>query len=99
MGHSLGKVNDAYFYVGDGQDQLCGRMIAGLPFSDEGFAALPPHFCNETMDLLTIDFWRVVVEGYDNYPDGVKATFPFLLASLIYHEKFLHEKLFAAHPL
>jgi hypothetical protein len=54
MGHSLGKVNDAYFFVGDGQDQLCGRMIAGLPFNDEGFAALPPHFCTEVVGLYTI---------------------------------------------
>jgi hypothetical protein len=99
MGHSLGKVNDAYFYVGDGQDQLTGRMIAGLPFNDEGFAVLPPHFCTEVNRLLTLDFWGDVVGGYELYPDGFKAAFPFLLASLFYHEEFLKQHLYSTHPL
>jgi hypothetical protein len=39
------------------------------------------------------------VDGYDNYPDGFKTCFPYLLASLIYHEQYLREFLYDAHPL
>ncbi|KAJ1383614.1 hypothetical protein B484DRAFT_341876, partial [Ochromonadaceae sp. CCMP2298] len=53
--YCLGQVNDAYFFQGDGQDQLCGRMVSGLPFNDETFAT----------------------------------AFPYLLASIIFHEDYL----------
>ncbi|KAJ1406964.1 hypothetical protein B484DRAFT_307516, partial [Ochromonadaceae sp. CCMP2298] len=43
--------------------------------------------------------WREIVDGYDNYPDGFKTCFPYLLASLIYHELYLREFLYDAHPL
>jgi hypothetical protein len=99
MGHSLGKVNDAYFFAGDGQDQLCGRMVCGLPFNDESFAVLPPHFSTAVQAVLDIDMWREVVDGYDNYPDGFKTCFPYLLATLLYHEDYLRAHLYDAHPL
>ncbi|ETI42108.1 hypothetical protein F443_12713, partial [Phytophthora nicotianae P1569] len=35
MGQSLGKLKDRYIHFGEGADQLCGRMIAGLPFNSE----------------------------------------------------------------
>jgi hypothetical protein len=87
MGHSLGKVNDAYFFSGDGSDQLCGRFASGLPFTSEDFGALPPHFTYEVLELLTLDLWSTIVDGYSHYLGGVKDCLPFLLASLIYHEK------------
>ncbi|KAJ1382077.1 hypothetical protein B484DRAFT_316598, partial [Ochromonadaceae sp. CCMP2298] len=59
------SVNDAYFFAGDGQDQLCGRMVCGLPFNDESFAT----------------------------------CFPYLLATLLYHEDYLRAHLYDAHPL
>ncbi|KAJ1442958.1 hypothetical protein B484DRAFT_462686 [Ochromonadaceae sp. CCMP2298] len=101
MGHSLGKVNDAYFFQGDGQDQLCGRMVSGLPFNNETFAVLPPRFSSAVQARWwwNIDMWRQLVDGYDNYPDGFKTAFPYLLASIIYHEDYLRSHLYDAHPL
>ncbi|ETO62550.1 hypothetical protein F444_19549 [Phytophthora nicotianae P1976] len=37
MGQSLGKLKNRYIHFGEGADQLCGRMIAGLPFDSERF--------------------------------------------------------------
>jgi hypothetical protein len=99
MGHSMGKVNDAYFFSGEGSDQLCGRFASGLPFTSENFGALPPHFTYEALELLTLDMWCTIVDGYSHYPNGVKDCLPFLLASLLYHEKFLQDELSDQHPL
>ena len=44
MGQTLGKLKDRYIHIGEGADQLCGRMVTGLPFNNEEFAVLPPHF-------------------------------------------------------
>ncbi|OWY99979.1 hypothetical protein PHMEG_00028928 [Phytophthora megakarya] len=35
MGQSLGRLKDRYIHFGEGADQLCGRMVAGLPFDSE----------------------------------------------------------------
>mmetsp|Transcript_24788 Transcript_24788/g.53604 ORF Transcript_24788/g.53604 Transcript_24788/m.53604 type:complete len:558 (-) Transcript_24788:1093-2766(-) len=83
-----------------GSASFCLGQVSGPnPFNDEGFAALPPHFCTEVLGLLTIDFWRTVVDGYDHYPNGFKSAFPFLLASLCYHETFLRDHLYSTHPI
>ena len=99
MSQTLGQLKDRYIFQGDGADQLCGRMVACLPFSDLRFTVLPPHFENDILGLLTIDYWREIVPGYDNYPAGFQTTFPFLLASLVYHEKFLRDTLPRSHPI
>jgi hypothetical protein len=99
MGHSIGTVRDHYIFPSDGADQLCGRMVCGLPFNDEKFAVLPPHFVPPVLGLLTDEFWRTIVPGYENYPDAFKSIFPFLLASLIYHEDYLRGKLPTDHPI
>jgi hypothetical protein len=45
MGQSLGKLKDRYIHFGEGPDQLCGRMIAGLPFNSECVGVLlPDHY-------------------------------------------------------
>ncbi|KAH9181526.1 hypothetical protein AeNC1_016498, partial [Aphanomyces euteiches] len=44
MGQSLGQLRDRYIHFGEGADQLCGRMVSGLPFDSERFGVLPPHF-------------------------------------------------------
>jgi hypothetical protein len=99
MGHSLGKVNDVYFFTGDGSDQLCGCFASGLPFTTVAFGTLPPHFLSEVAAGLDTDYWRAILDGYDNYPSGVKDALPFLLASLVYHENFLHDQLADEHPI
>lgn len=89
MGQSLGQLKDRYIFAGEGADQLCGRMVCRLPYSDETFGILRPHFSNETLDLMTEKFWMDIVPGYENYPDSFKSIFPILLASLIHHKSFL----------
>ena len=53
MGHSLGKINDAYISQCEGGDQQCDRMISGLPFDDETFATL---LFNGMTEKLAISF-------------------------------------------
>ncbi len=99
MGHSLGKVNDAYIYGGDGADQLLGRFCTGLPFMDERFAVLPPHFSNMGQSLLTVADWEHLMPGSSRYPVETKAIFPYLLAQILYHEDFLRNNLNPLHPI
>lgn len=99
MGHSLGKLKDRYVFAGDGADQLCGRMLCGLDYNSENFAILPPHFPHDITALFTDDYWNGIVTGYNNYPDSFKTTFPFLLASVVYHEDYLRTNLDADHPI
>lgn len=99
MGQSLGTLKDRYIFACEGADQLCGRMVCGLPYCDEEFGILPPHFSPEHLDLMTSQYWGQIVDGYDNYPESFKTIFPFLLASLIHHEPFLRANLPAQHPL
>ncbi|KAE8893983.1 hypothetical protein PF003_g21836 [Phytophthora fragariae] len=99
MGQSLGKLKDRYIHFGEGADQLCGRMIAGLPFNSERFGVLPPHFPPPIISMMTVEYWDEIVSGYSNYPRGVQSAFPFLLASVIHHEQFLRESLTPNHPI
>ena len=74
-------------------------MVTGLNFCDEFFAILSPHYSREILDGLDIEFWDAIVPGFDNYPGGVKRVFPYLLASLFYHEDYLRRALSNAHPI
>eukprot|EP00644_Phytophthora_capsici_P008318 jgi/Phyca11/114661/e_gw1.26.378.1 len=49
LGQSLGKLKDRYIHFGEGADQLCGRMIAGLPFNSERFGV-----CTSSFSVFTI---------------------------------------------
>jgi hypothetical protein len=99
MGQTLGKLKDRYIHLSEGSDQLCGRMVSGLPFNETTFGILPPHFPPETIMKMDTNFWNEVLDGYEHYPRGVKQALPFLLASLIYHHRFLTENLNPAHPI
>ena len=85
MGQSLGKLKDRYIHFGEGADQLCGRMVCGLPFNDETFACLPPHFSHDLISIMDHQYWFTIAPGFKNYPHGVKTALPFMLASLIRH--------------
>jgi hypothetical protein len=99
MGQSLGQLKDRYVHAAEGADQLCGRMVAGLPFNSEEFGVLPPHFTHEMLHQMNSEFWRSTVPGYENYPKGMQSVLPFLMASLIYHERFLRDNLSPLHPV
>ncbi|EEY56557.1 uncharacterized protein PITG_10103 [Phytophthora infestans T30-4] len=40
--YALGQLKDRYIHFGEGADQLCGRMIAELPFDSECFGSAFP---------------------------------------------------------
>ncbi|ETL27425.1 hypothetical protein L916_19026, partial [Phytophthora nicotianae] len=63
MGQSMGKLKDRYIHFGEGADQLCGRMILGLPFNSERLGVLPPHFSTATICEMTSLYWEGLVSG------------------------------------
>ncbi len=93
MGHSLGNLKDRYIFQTEGADQLCGRILSGLPFHNELFGTLCPHFTDEIQNMLTDTFWQNVVPEYQYYPNSFKSCMSMLLASIIFHEKFLRDNL------
>ncbi|ETP28117.1 hypothetical protein F442_22597 [Phytophthora nicotianae P10297] len=99
MGQSLGRLKDRYIHFGEGVDQLCGRMTAGLPFDSDRFGVLPPHFPSLITSQMTVQYWDEVVSGFSNYPRGIQSAFPFLLASIIFHEDYLRKNLCENHPI
>ena len=56
--------------MGDIADYFCGRMLAGLPFSDSRFGTLPPQFTAEGLNLLTEELWKIILPHYEKYPVG-----------------------------
>jgi hypothetical protein len=44
VGWNLGNVPHRYLFKGQGGDQFCDRMAAGLPLTESEFSILPPHF-------------------------------------------------------
>jgi hypothetical protein len=98
-GWSLGNVQDRYLFSGDGGDQLTGRVVSGLPITEENFSILPPHFSTETIEQIQNECWNNIIPGYINYPSSIRTTFPYLIASVIYHEDWLRTNLPQNHPL
>jgi hypothetical protein len=99
MGQTLGQLKDRYIHSAERADQLCGRMVAGLPFDSEKFAILPPHFRKDLLLQVDESYWTNIFSGYFRLPTGVKTALSFFLASIIYHEQFLREKLHPLHPI
>ena len=99
MGHSLGKLNDRYISQDTGGDQLCGRLLSGLPITDHRFSTLPVHFDASVAQYLTIDVWNEIVPGYENYPEQFRSMFPLLVAAVIHHEAELRQRLDPTHPI
>lgn len=95
-GWSLGKVQDCYLFDCEGGDQLCGRAVSGLEMTGINFATLPHHFQDEYKVC-----WSEVFSSnmYEKMPTGFQKALPYLLATLIGHEKFLRENLPKNHPL
>lgn len=95
-GWSLGNVQDRYLFAGAGGDQLTGRVLTGLPFTEATFATLPPHFSTAGQALVP---WQTVLPLYSRVPETFKRALPYLLASICYHEQWLRSVLPARHPL
>lgn len=91
-GWSLGPVQARYILGGGGGDQLCGRAATGTSLNDAAFADLPPHFDLSKGAVLTTAEWEDILPGYSTfYPQSFRSVLPFLLASLIFHRKWLED--------
>ena len=101
MGHSNGKLNDRYWTpeTGGGDDMLCGRLVCGLPYHDDSFSMLPPHFDRETTLQMDADFWEAVIHNYARLPRSFQRVLPYLLASILYHYDWLRSTLPLNHPV
>jgi hypothetical protein len=96
-GWSLGPVQSRYILEGEGGDQLCGRAASGLSLLDLSFGCLPPHF-DDSAGLVHIS-WHEVIPNFDTlYPNSFKPVMRMLLASVIYHEKYIRDSL-PSHPV
>ena len=98
-GWSVGAVQDRYIFAGPGGDQVVGRAAAGLPINNRDFAILPPHFTPAGMDILRKIGFCNCIEGFGLFPCSFQRVVPYLIASIVYHEKFMRENLNPGHPL
>jgi hypothetical protein len=95
-GWSVGDVQERYLKGEGGQDALAGRLLCGLDPTDQKFATLPPHFEDDVLESIPLFSYFTGVAGLGN---AMKSVLPYLLASVIYHEKFLRDNLPADHRL
>jgi hypothetical protein len=90
-------------YIGDlpSNDAFNARILAGLPFGTDEFSAKPCHFDGIPSDLLCSIPWSSLIKGYHTFPAACKAIMPFLLATVIHHEKFIRINLRGGggHPI
>jgi len=93
-GHSLGNTHGRYIFGSAGGDEMAGRVLTGGNLHRTSFAALPPHFRNDF--VITDEEWISIFPMYDKLK-SVCPTFicclPFLLASGVYHWRFVKEYL------
>lgn len=93
MEHSLGGTDDRYIFRRAGADKYVGRAVCGLDANSHTFSILPPHFSSPT------NVAAVIPEGiYSRAGNSLKAAFPYLIASVIYHWDWLLENLPESHP-
>jgi hypothetical protein len=98
-GWSLGAVQQRYIFEGEGSDQFLGRVACGLPFGENQFQSLPPHF--DPSFTISSEDWKKIYPPYarEGLPQGFKDCLPYLLASLVHHSSWLKENLLPSHPL
>ena len=90
-------------YIGDlpANDAFNARILAGLPFGTEEFAAKPCHFDGVPQELWAAIPWKSLIHGYAKFPASCKSAMPLLLAALIHHEGFIRHRLSGGggHPI
>lgn len=90
-------------YIGDlpANDAFNARILAGLEFGTEEFAAKPCHFDCVPEAIWSSIPWNSIIHGYLTFPVSCKAAMPLLLASVIHHEGFIRNQLRGGggHPI
>ena len=77
------------------QDAIMGRVLSNLPFGTTDFESQMPHFEESVAAALPM---RELFAGYEKYPANFRAVMPFLVASLVYHQKHIQER-YHGHPV
>jgi hypothetical protein len=77
------------------QDAIMGRVLSNLPFGTNEFESQMPHFEESVAGSLPM---REIFAGYDKYPANFRAVMPFLVASLVYHQKHIQQH-YHGHPV
>ena len=98
-GWSLGNTQDRYIIGGQGEDELCGRLLAGHTMESSKFAVLPPHFSTEGLERLHSVGMGRFIDNYDSYGVGLQRAMPFFLASILYHIDTLRSWFPIDHPV
>ena len=85
-------MKDRYLHYEKAGDQFVGRMVCGHNVGSIDFAVSPPHFKYDSdNDQQTI--LSVIEESCSSMKTNLKPVALFCVASILYHYKFLEEKL------
>ena len=99
--HNLHGAQGAY--IGDlpGNDAFNARILAGLPFGKDEFAAKPCHFDGMPQNLWASIPWKSLIRGYETFSASSKSAMPLFLAAIIHHEQFIRHRLSGGggHPI
>ena len=99
--HNLHGAQGAY--IGDlpGNDAFNARILAGLPFGKDEFAAKPCHFDGMPQHLWADIPWSSLIRGYEKFSASSKSAMPLFLAAIIHHEQFIRHRLSGGggHPI
>jgi hypothetical protein len=77
------------------QDAIMGRVLSNLPFGTNEFESQMPHFEESVAGSIPM---REIFAGYEKYPSNFRTVMPFLVASLVYHQKHIL-KHYHGHPV
>eukprot|EP00960_Hanusia_phi_P061990 765009-Hanusia_phi.AAC.1 len=69
----------------EGNDQFCGRILAGNNLKKESFDLLTPHFTKAALTKLHAAGLHRFIDGYATFPDSFKRCIPVFLANILYH--------------
>lgn len=95
MEHSLGRSDDAYFERQTGSDKYVGRTVCGLNIETQEFAAICPHFINDS----TIDIAEAISSAFmESASLSAKAAVRLMIASVIYHWDWVIQNIHPDHP-
>ena len=98
-GWDTGKVLGTYLRYESAGDQYIGRIVAGhTPSSGSRFAQLPPHFSPGVDCAVVRRLARLTFRAFGKTL-ALDAVLEHLLATLLFHEGWIHETLPAVHPL
>eukprot|EP00963_Diacronema_lutheri_P009074 scaffold805_cov412-Pavlova_lutheri.AAC.1 len=98
-GRDTGKVLGTYLRYESAGDQYIGRIVAGhAPSSGSRFAQLPPHFSPGVDTAIVRRLARLTFPAFGKTL-ALDAVLEHLLATLLFHESWIHETLPLVHPL